>query len=142
MEPRDLDTFPNFTYIGELAKNACSDWVTPMTHDKLYALAEQARGMAYLALLPLYGGGAAVRRRHGLHRLQHRKRGILADSLRRARRHFRAVSEGRRSFKAIAVAGGPAASSKADGDCFPSGGCRQVLAEFCPPTLEVVNILA
>ena len=52
---------------------------------------------------------------------------------------FKAVSEGRRSFKAIAVAGGPAASSKADGDCFPCGVCRQVLAEFCPPTLEVVT---
>ena len=43
---------------------------------------------------------------------------------------FKAVSEGVRKFRAIAVCGGPA-----DGliECFPCGVCRQVMAEFCEP---------
>ena len=42
---------------------------------------------------------------------------------------FKAVSEGSRTFRAIAIAGG--------GDetvwCYPCGVCRQVMAEFCRP---------
>lgn len=42
---------------------------------------------------------------------------------------FKAVSEGRREFAAIAITGG--------GDetvwCYPCGVCRQVMAEFCDP---------
>ena len=48
---------------------------------------------------------------------------------------FKAVSEGRRDFSAIAVAsgkdGGEAASFP------PCGVCRQVLAEFCSPGMPV-----
>lgn len=46
---------------------------------------------------------------------------------------FKAVSEGRRTFKRIAVA---AASEKF---CAPCGVCRQVLAEFAPD-LEVILV--
>ena len=45
---------------------------------------------------------------------------------------FKAVSEGEREFKAIAIAGG----KKAEGAkefCAPCGVCRQVMAEFCAP---------
>ncbi len=45
---------------------------------------------------------------------------------------FKAVSEGRRSFRAIAIAGGTAKAP-----ALPCGACRQVLAEFCPPDLPV-----
>lgn len=43
---------------------------------------------------------------------------------------FKAVSEGRREFLAIAIVGGGA-----DGLdwCYPCGVCRQVMAEFCDP---------
>lgn len=44
---------------------------------------------------------------------------------------FKAVSEGKRDFVGIAVAGG-----KTDGEmdyCSPCGVCRQVLMEFCDP---------
>ena len=40
---------------------------------------------------------------------------------------FKAISEGKRSFKAIAVAGG---KEKIEA-CTPCGVCRQVMAEFC-----------
>lgn len=42
---------------------------------------------------------------------------------------FKAVSEGERSFSAIAVTGG----EKETVWCYPCGVCRQVMAEFCSP---------
>lgn len=39
---------------------------------------------------------------------------------------FKAVSEGKQNFKAIAIAG------NTDGFCVPCGACRQVLVEFAP----------
>ena len=45
---------------------------------------------------------------------------------------FKAVSEGRRSFRAIAIAGGAA-----DAPAVPCGACRQTLAEFCGPEMPV-----
>ena len=49
---------------------------------------------------------------------------------------FKAVSEGERKFKAIAVAGGKDGVIK--GLCTPCGVCRQALSEFCLPTMPVV----
>lgn len=50
---------------------------------------------------------------------------------------FKAVSEGKRTFRAIAVAGG-----KEDADelepCPPCGICRQVMEEFCDPDFVIV----
>ncbi len=45
---------------------------------------------------------------------------------------FKAVSEGRRDFQAIAVVGGPEGTAPAD-FCPPCGVCRQVMREFCGP---------
>ena len=45
---------------------------------------------------------------------------------------FKAVSEGRRSFRALAIAGGTAKSP-----ALPCGACRQALAEFCDPEMPV-----
>lgn len=44
---------------------------------------------------------------------------------------FKAVSEGKRKFVAIAVSG------DTDGPISPCGACRQVIAEFCAPTMPV-----
>ena len=44
---------------------------------------------------------------------------------------FKAVSEGKRDFKAIAVCGGT--DGKAADFCPPCGVCRQVMREFCRP---------
>ena len=43
---------------------------------------------------------------------------------------FKAVSEGERSFKAIAIVGGNETASEFDW-CAPCGVCRQVMKEFC-----------
>ena len=47
---------------------------------------------------------------------------------------FKAVSEGERSFKAIAITGSPK-GRKIDQFAFPCGVCRQVMMEFCNPDL-------
>ena len=45
---------------------------------------------------------------------------------------FKAVSEGKREFAALAIAGGRA-GEEISGLCPPCGVCRQVLREFCAP---------
>lgn len=48
---------------------------------------------------------------------------------------FKAVSEGKREFTAIAIAGGKDELEM----CYPCGVCRQVMGEFCDPdTFEIV----
>lgn len=53
---------------------------------------------------------------------------------------FKAVSEGERNFKAIAVVGNDVNTPIGKGDyCPPCGVCRQVMAEFCDKdTFEVI----
>ncbi|MBQ9725979.1 MAG: cytidine deaminase [Kiritimatiellae bacterium] len=48
---------------------------------------------------------------------------------------FKAVSEGRRSFRALAIAGGTAKAP-----ALPCGACRQALAEFCAPDMPVAVV--
>lgn len=45
---------------------------------------------------------------------------------------FKAVSEGKREFRAIAIAGGAKGREIAD-FAYPCGVCRQVMSEFCSP---------
>ncbi|MBR5411322.1 MAG: phosphopentomutase [Clostridia bacterium] len=49
---------------------------------------------------------------------------------------FKAVSEGRRDFKMLAVAGGK--DGRVEGLFPPCGVCRQVIAEFCGPDFPVL----
>ena len=49
---------------------------------------------------------------------------------------FKAVSEGERSFVAIAIVGGP--ENTVSGLCTPCGVCRQVMAEFSDKNFEVI----
>ena len=49
---------------------------------------------------------------------------------------FKAVSEGKRKFRAIAIAGGKE-NSEPD-YCPPCGVCRQVMREFCENSFEII----
>ncbi len=49
---------------------------------------------------------------------------------------FKAVSEGKREFAAIAIVGGH--DGKIEDYCSPCGVCRQVLAEFCKADFKVI----
>ncbi|WP_270577766.1 cytidine deaminase [Caldibacillus thermoamylovorans] len=45
---------------------------------------------------------------------------------------FKAISEGEKNFKLLAVV------ADTDRPCSPCGACRQVISEFCPPDMKVV----
>ena len=49
---------------------------------------------------------------------------------------FKAVSEGKRRFKKIAVVGGK--GENADEFCAPCGVCRQVMMEFCDSRFQII----
>lgn len=48
---------------------------------------------------------------------------------------FKAVSEGKKEFEAIAITGG---KESTDSPCFPCGACRQVMSEFCDRDFKIV----
>lgn len=48
---------------------------------------------------------------------------------------FKAVSDGKRDFSAIAIAGG---KSDTNAPCYPCGSCRQVMVEFCSGDFRVL----
>ena len=50
---------------------------------------------------------------------------------------YKAVFDGHRNFKAIAVTGGKAGAEPED-ICPPCGICRQALNEFCDPEFEII----
>ena len=50
---------------------------------------------------------------------------------------FKAVSEGERKFKAIAVIGGLAGKNVSE-YAYPCGICRQVMQEFCGPNFQII----
>ena len=52
---------------------------------------------------------------------------------------FKAVSEGKKSFAAIAVVGGKAGETISQ-LCAPCGVCRQVLREFCDPETFILYL--
>jgi len=111
-----------------------------MTHQELYRLAVLAREMSYSPYSNFAVGAALLCDDGSVYtgcNIENAALGPTACAERVA--VFKAVSEGKRGFVAIAIAGGPADSAMPDGDCFPCGVCRQVLAEFCPPSLAVVT---
>src|SRR5574344_2217168 len=50
---------------------------------------------------------------------------------------FKAVSEGKKEFVAIAVVGGP--NGKTESYCMPCGVCRQVMVEFCSADFKIIS---
>lgn len=50
---------------------------------------------------------------------------------------FKAVSDGKREFTAIAICGAPKGEA-ADAPCIPCGACLQVMAEFCEDDFPIV----
>ncbi len=51
---------------------------------------------------------------------------------------FKAVSEGKKDFTAIAVTGAVKSGDPVSEMCFPCGACLQVMSEFCGGDFEIV----
>ena len=51
---------------------------------------------------------------------------------------LKAVSEGEREFKAIAIVGGPKDAKELSDYAYPCGVCRQFLSEFASPDMTVI----
>ena len=49
---------------------------------------------------------------------------------------FKAISDGEKDFKAIAIVGGK--DGNFTEECFPCGVCRQVMAEFCKKDFKII----
>lgn len=49
---------------------------------------------------------------------------------------FKAVSDGKKDFEAIAIAG--SADYNMSEPCYPCGACRQVMSEFCDESFKVI----
>lgn len=111
-----------------------------MTHAELYALAEKARGQSYSPYSHFAVGAALLCSDGTVYTGCNIENAAYSPTVCAERvAIFKAVSEDRRDFTAIAIAGGPADEDNPRDDCFPCGVCRQVLSEFCPPSLEVVT---
>lgn len=105
-----------------------------MDNEKLIRAAFKARRSAY-APYSEYRVGAALYAKDGSItegcNIENSSYGLCNCAERTA--FFKAVSEGKRDFEAIAITGG-----KGDGDitedyAYPCGACRQVMREFCIP---------
>ncbi|MBR3553841.1 MAG: cytidine deaminase [Clostridia bacterium] len=108
-----------------------------MTDERLIALAKQAASFAYAP----YSGftvGAALLAESGKVYLGCNIENAAFGPTNCAERtaFFKAVSEGERSFCAIAIVGRK--RGVFDALCPPCGVCRQVMAEFCAPDFRVI----
>lgn len=64
--------------------------------------------------------------------------GLTASNCAERTAFFKAISEGEREFRAIAIVGGPSDKEMQD-LCYPCGVCRQVMAQFC--SLDTFRII-
>lgn len=104
-----------------------------MEEKKLAALALEARRRAYTPYSGFQVGAALLCKDGAVYtgcNIENAAFGPTVCAERTA--FFKAVSEGKREFEAIAIVGGPAGKEPEE-FCPPCGVCRQVMMEFCDP---------
>ncbi len=109
-----------------------------MDHEKLLACAAQARKNAYAPYSHFTVGAALLADNgtvYGGCNVENASYGLTCCAERTAL--YKAVSDGVRTFRAIAVVGGNE-HEEAVTSCPPCGICRQALAEFCDDTFPVI----
>ena len=103
-----------------------------MTGTELLALAEEAMTHAYAPYSHCMVGAALLCASGSVYTgCNIENAGYSATNCAERTAFFKAVSEGERTFSAIAVVGGK--DGKIDGIFAPCGVCRQVMREFCEP---------
>ena len=107
-----------------------------MNNERIETLIEEAfaaRKMAYTPYSHFQVGAALLTEKGGIYRgCNIENAAYTPTNCAERTAFFKAVSEGERSFTAIAVVGGPEEASEFDW-CAPCGVCRQVMREFCAP---------
>ena len=108
-----------------------------MTPEKLLELAHEARERAY-APYSHYAVGAALLTKDGrvYQGCNIENAAYSPGNCAERTAFFKAVSEGRRDFTAIAIVGNK--RGEAGDYCPPCGVCRQVMAEFCKADFEIL----
>ncbi len=99
---------------------------------ELLEQAEQARRFAYTPYSHFQVGAALLTKAHQVYTgCNIENAAFTPGNCAERTAIFKAVSEGNRSFEAIAITGGPEGESGTF--CPPCGVCRQVMMEFCDP---------
>ena len=110
-----------------------------MTKEELVALAVEAMGHAYVPYSGYQVGAALLTSDGRVYQGCNIENASYTPTVCAERTAlFKAVSEGVRSFRMLAVCGGK--SGVLSGVFPPCGVCRQVLREFCSPDLPVLLI--
>ncbi|MBR6382055.1 MAG: cytidine deaminase [Lachnospiraceae bacterium] len=115
--------------------------MTPQVAAALIRAAQDARLHAYAPYSGYYVGAALLTEDDRVYlgcNIENASYGITNCAERTAL--FNAVSEGERSFRAIAIVGSPQDTDPKDAPdyAYPCGACRQALSEFCGPDFLVV----
>ena len=104
-----------------------------MTDEELIAVAKKYREFSYSPYSKFKVGAAVLTKKGNVYggcNIENSSYPVTNCAERTA--IFKAVSEGRREFAALAIVGGTARSP-----ALPCGACRQALAEFCAPSTPV-----
>lgn len=108
-----------------------------ITYDELVNLATEARKRAYTPYSHFAVGAALLANSGKVYTGCNIENASYTPTVCAERTaFFKAISEGVRGFKAIAIVGGP--EGEPVDFCAPCGVCRQVMAEFCSPDFDII----
>lgn len=113
-----------------------------MENSELIRLALEARKMSYAPYSGFKVGAALLTKNGEVYTgCNIENAGYTPTNCAERTAFFKAVSEGKREFEAIAVAGGKGEAP--DNYAWPCGVCRQVMAEFCnPESFRVITAIS
>ena len=103
-----------------------------MKAEELVELAGKAKEKAYVPYSKFHVGAVLVTEKGDIYEgcnIENASYSLTNCAERTA--FFKAISEGERSFRAIAIVGDK-------NPCYPCGACRQVMAEFCDKDFEII----
>lgn len=110
-----------------------------MTNEELAALAVKATDNAYVPYSNYRVGAALLTKSGKIYTGCNIENASYSPTVCAERTAiFKAVSEGEREFVKIAVAGGK--NGEISGEFPPCGVCRQVMAEFCDSSFEILVV--
>lgn len=106
--------------------------------EQLYKAALRARKFAHCPYSKFAVGAALLAESGNIYTGCNVENSAYGPSLCAERVAFgKAISEGEKTFKAIAIVGGPRGWTPSK-PCFPCGTCRQVMKEFCDEDFQII----